>query len=82
MPRRRPPAEPLTPAAGHWPILALRSGQCRYACTPFHAPRDAHRFCGEPTTGVGSSYCADHRAIVYRAGTVQVDEREAEGIAA
>ncbi len=75
-------AENAPPAPGLWPILALRSGQCRYACTPFHAARDDHRFCGEPTTGVNSSYCEAHRAIVYRAGTVQVDGDEAEGMAA
>ncbi len=75
-------AAEMPPAAGEWPLTALRTGQCRYACTPFDAPRDAHRFCGEPTTGVGSSYCAEHRAIVYRAGTSEFDGPEAEGIAA
>ncbi len=82
MSRRKPLAEPLAPTVGRWSILALRTGQCRFACTPFHAAKDDHRFCGEPTTGPGSSYCEAHRAIVYRAGTVQVDEGEAEGMAA
>lgn len=82
MPRRKPLGEPMPPTAGHWPILALRIGQCRFACTPFHAAKDDHRFCGEPTTGPGSSYCEAHRAIVYRAGTVEIDEVEAEGLAA
>lgn len=82
MPRRKPIAEPITPAPGLWPILALRSGQCRFACTPFDAARDDHRFCGEPTTGVNSSYCETHRAIVYRTGAVEGDETETEGMAA
>ncbi len=76
------PAQPIACTPGRWPILALRTGQCRFACTPFNAARDAHRFCGEPTTGAGSSYCELHRAIVYRAGTVQADGHEAEGLAA
>lgn len=82
MRRVKPLAKPITPAAGSWPITLLRPGQCRFACTPFDAPRDAHRFCGAPTTGASSSYCEAHRAIVYRAGTGQVDGSDAEGLAA
>lgn len=74
-------AEP-TLSPGRYHITQMRRDQCRYACTPFNAPRDAHRFCGEPTTGVNSSYCEAHRSIVYRSGSVEIDEPEAEGMAA
>lgn len=73
---------PATFAPGQWPITELRLAQCRYICTPHYGPKDGHRCCGEATPGPTASYCEAHRAIVYRPGTVQIEEAEAEGIAA
>lgn len=52
-----------TPAPGTYRIAELQEGQCRFACTPHGAARDAHRFCGEPVAWKGgrpTSGCRDH----------------------
>ena len=85
-PRRRtkPPAVvaptlavPKAFAVGTWPILALGSGQCRFACTPHGARRDQHRFCGEPTVwrgGKPTSWCAVHLARIFDASNRAPEE--------
>lgn len=61
------PAPPREP--GTYRVDELRGGQCRFACTPDDAPRDAHRFCGAPTRiGPGNlhgSWCEAHRDRVF-----------------
>ncbi|MGU3417668.1 hypothetical protein [Methylobacterium sp. D54C] len=60
------PAKPVH-AQGAWPMADLEDGQCRFACTPDHAPRGGHRFCGQPVTfmrGRPLSWCSEHLARV------------------
>lgn len=76
-------AAALPPTDGEWPLLLLRPQQCRFICTPHYGPRTGHRYCGRLTSpDAPTPYCEAHRAIVYRPGTVQIEEAEAEGIAA
>lgn len=69
----RAPAAPVLrivppPQPGTYQIAELRRDQCRFACTDFRAPPDAHRFCGEPVFWKGgkpTSWCREHLARVY-----------------
>lgn len=59
-----PAAPPPPPEPGTWRIEQLRSGQCRFACTPDDVPRGGHRFCGCPTSisarNINGSWCDEH----------------------
>lgn len=66
------PVEPETFATGAWPIALLRTGQCRFACTPHGARPEQHRFCGAPTAsraGKPTSWCAAHLARIFDASS-------------
>jgi len=40
------------------PLMALRSGECRWGITPHFAR--SHRFCAEPVMAAGRPYCREH----------------------
>lgn len=45
------------------PLADLGPNECRFAVTPFDAPRDGHLFCGAPADG---PYCPRHSHIAYQ----------------
>lgn len=60
-------------SGGAFILADLRSGMCRYACTPDDVPKDQHRFRGAKTfIGPGNrhgSWCPDHLRVVWGQGT-------------
>lgn len=58
------------------PIYDLRIGQCKFATTPFDAPK--HLFCAEPVEYEGCPYCAEHAARCFDRRPAEVKKAHAE----
>lgn len=71
MASRAPCPKPQRRTYGPVSLIDVRRDQCRWITTPGHVPIAELRFCGERIVP-GCSWCAEHRARVFKGRDVRL----------